>query len=267
MRPITGTDIIDFYNTRYGLLVLTADGEFDHLDGEGSAYDFVTIDDTEVQVLLERSTVEDGGWFPDALTEDGNLIPAVADEMAHIINNDGILPSRARKAIQAGEDWKKDEETAQQSAARRAAAVAEVVAYSGGNQSAAARTLGLDQSTVNKLVAKYRRSNVHAYEDNAGQIFLQRGDVNHYWYLGVVTHDLRGRFTEHAEAWTNGDWEPNEEDGQTRYDGEPHEGLVRIGSWNAAEGMRVARRNGSVEADGGGQLYLGVNEEGRVITV
>ena len=154
MRPITGA----FYNTRYDLLVLTADGEFDHIDGEGSAYEFITIDDTEVQVLLERSTVEDGDWFPDALTDEGDLIPAMADEMASIINHDGILPSRALKAVQAGEDWKRDEDVAQRSAARRAAAVAEVVAYSGGNQSAAARTLGLDQSTVNKLVAKHRRA-------------------------------------------------------------------------------------------------------------
>lgn len=169
MRPIAGTDIIDFYNTRYDLLVLTADGEFDHIDhdavtsssyddGRAAAYDYVTTEDGEVQVLLERSTVEEGDWFPDALNEDGDLIPAVADEMAHIINQDGILPSRALGAIQAGKDWKRDEEAAQQSAARRAAAVAEVVAYSGGNQSAAARTLGIDQSTVNKLVAKHRRA-------------------------------------------------------------------------------------------------------------
>lgn len=169
MRPITGTDIVDFYNARYDLLVLTADGEFDHIDldavtsssyddGRATAYDYVTTEDGEVQVLLERSTVEAGDWFPDALTDEGDLIPAVADEMAGIINQDGILPSRALQAVQAGADWEKDEEAAQQSAGRRAAAVAEVVAYSGGNQSAAARTLGLDQSTVNKLVAKHRRA-------------------------------------------------------------------------------------------------------------
>ncbi|MGW4041034.1 hypothetical protein ACWEIM_32960 [Streptomyces sp. NPDC004778] len=169
MRPIAGTDIIDFYNTRYDLLVLTPKGEFDHIDfdavtsssyedGRATAYDYVTTEDGEVQVLLERSTVESGDWFPDALTEAGDLVPAVADEMASIINHDGILPSRALRAVKAGEDWKRDDEAARQSAVRRAAAVAEVVAYSGGNQSAAARALGLDQSTVNKLVAKHRRA-------------------------------------------------------------------------------------------------------------
>lgn len=161
MRPITGTDIIDFHNTRYDLLVLTANGDFDYIDGQGGAYEFITTDDgDEVQVLLERSTIEDGEWFSDALDDEGDLIPAVADEMADIINQDGILPSRAAKAVQAGEDWKRDDEAAQKSAAFRAAAVAEVVAYCGGNQSEAGRVLGLDQSTVNKLVAKHRRAAV-----------------------------------------------------------------------------------------------------------
>ncbi|MER6602536.1 hypothetical protein [Streptomyces parvus] len=169
MRPITGSDIIDFYNTRYDLLVLTANGEFDHIDfdavasssyddGRATAYDFVTTEDGEVQVLLERSTVEDGDWFPDALTDEGDLTPTAADEMADIINQDGILPSRTLKAIDAGKAWKAADEAAQQAAAGRAAAVVEVVAYCGGNQSKAGRLLGLDQSTVNKLVAKHRRA-------------------------------------------------------------------------------------------------------------
>ncbi|MBT2511518.1 hypothetical protein J7I98_38150 [Streptomyces sp. ISL-98] len=168
MRAITGTDIIDFYNSRYDLLVLTADGEFDYQDhsgidtssyddGRATAYDFVTTDDgSQVQVLLERATVVDGEWFPDAL-EDGALIPAVADEMAAIITNDGILPSRARKAIDASAAWRKAVEEADSLAMQRALAVAEVVAYAGGNQSEAGRRLGLDQSTVNKLVKKAAR--------------------------------------------------------------------------------------------------------------
>ncbi|WP_331756324.1 hypothetical protein OHA04_45455 (plasmid) [Streptomyces sp. NBC_01590] len=157
MRPITGTDIIDFYNTCYDLLVLTADGKFDHIDGQGSAYEFIATDNGEVQVLLGRSTVKAGDWFPDALTDDGDLLPAVAEDMAAVINDDGILPSRALKATHAGKEWKKADEAAKRLAAQRAAAVAEVVAYCGGNQSKAGRVLGLDQSTVNKLVTKHRR--------------------------------------------------------------------------------------------------------------
>ncbi|WP_328903251.1 hypothetical protein OHR86_28020 [Streptomyces sp. NBC_00441] len=169
MRPITGTDVIDFYNTRYDLLVLTTDGEFDYIDysdlasssyndNRATAYNYVTLDnDNEVQVLLERTTIDEGEWFPDALTDDGDLTPSAADDMAAIINNDGILPSRALKAIEASKAWEAAEQTAKDLAAARAAAVNEVAAYAG-SQSAAAAVLSLDQSTVNKLVAKHRRA-------------------------------------------------------------------------------------------------------------
>jgi hypothetical protein len=165
MRPITGTDIIDFYAGRNDLLVLTTKGEFTHIDysdveyspmygTRADSYMYVATEAGEVQVLLNRSGIDDGEWFPDALNEDGDLDPAVAQEMADIINSDGILPGRARKAIRTGEKWKEDDETARQSAAYRAASVAEVVAYCNGNQSKAGRILDLDQSTVNKLVKK-----------------------------------------------------------------------------------------------------------------
>lgn len=166
MRPIAGADIIDFYNGRDALLVLTADGEFTAIDyadvaysplqgTRADAYTFITTEDgVRAQVLLERSTIDDGEWFPDALDDEGDLVPSIADEMAAIINNDGILPSRAMKAVDAGNAWKKATEEADRRAMERAHAVAEVVAYCGGNQSAAARVLGLDQSTVNKLVRK-----------------------------------------------------------------------------------------------------------------
>ncbi|MFG2885722.1 hypothetical protein ACGFYV_26095 [Streptomyces sp. NPDC048297] len=166
MRPITGADVIDFYNGRDDLLVLTSGGEFTTIDysdvayssmggRRADAYSFVATEDgDEVQVLLERSSIDEGEWFPDALDDEDNLIPSVADEMADIINSDGILPSRAMKAVEAGRQWKKAEEETNQLALERAKAVAEVVAFCGGNQSAAARLLVLDQSTVNKLVKK-----------------------------------------------------------------------------------------------------------------
>lgn len=168
MRPITGTDITDFYASRWDLLVLTADGEFDHLDNDAidagsyddraTAYDFVnTVNGTQVQVLLERRTISDGDWFPDALNDDGSLDGDAADQMAEIINSDGILPSRAMKAVEAGKRWEQSERDTNNLAAARAAAVAEVAAYAG-SQSAAGRLLGLDQSTVNKLVKKANRT-------------------------------------------------------------------------------------------------------------
>lgn len=156
MRPLTGTDILDFYASRSDLLVLTADGEYAHLDGEGSAYEYTEIDGNEVQILLERRTITDGEWFADALDDNGNLTPETASEMADIITQDGILPSRAMKAVEAGKAWTASEQETNRLAIARAAAVAEVAAYAG-SQSAAARILGLDPSTVNKLIRKASR--------------------------------------------------------------------------------------------------------------
>lgn len=164
MRSLTGTDITDFHTARYDLLVLTSAGEFayldrdaiaesDYEDNRAVAYSYCrTVEGDEVQVLLERDGVID--WFPDALDDDGNLIPEAAADMAEIITADGILPGRASKARKASEVWQQKAQDADRAALDRARAVAEVVAFMGGNQSAAGRYLGLDQAVVNRLVKK-----------------------------------------------------------------------------------------------------------------
>ncbi|MFD8626670.1 hypothetical protein ACFV4E_22765 [Streptomyces hygroscopicus] len=177
MRPITGTDIITFYNSSRDFLVLTADGSFTHIDKsditdqtEPTAYDCVDTEDGEVQILLDASTITDGEWFEDALDDNDDLIPSVADEMADIINNDGILPSRVLGAQEANRQWKQADAEADRLAAVRAHAVAKVVAFAGGNQSQAARFLGLDQSTVNKLVKKSRSRTVALVSAGPGDL-------------------------------------------------------------------------------------------------
>ncbi|MEU1434006.1 hypothetical protein ABZ438_07895 [Streptomyces sp. NPDC005786] len=169
MRPITGTDIIDHYNSRDGgILSLSTNGDFVSInaawitEGIPYAYAYVTTDDGEYQTLLSASTITDCDWYPDALDDNGKLIPAVADEMAAIINQDGLLAGRVEKTLQTTKEWEAAVETANQLAQERAANVAEVVAYCGGSQTKAARALGLDQSTVNKLVAKNRRADAAA---------------------------------------------------------------------------------------------------------
>ena len=165
MRPIAGTDIIDFHTSGYDLLILTADGEFAHIDysditngddGRATAYDFVQTDDGEVQILLEARTITDGEWFPDALDDDGDLTPSAAQEMANVITNDGILAGQIAKAQEAGRAWKQKADVATLAALARAQAVETVVDLLDGNQSAAARALRLNQSTVNRLVRKAR---------------------------------------------------------------------------------------------------------------
>jgi|GEM_PF-4613863 len=166
MRQLTAADITDFHASRYDLLVLTTDGEYAHLDESSidtssyddhraTAYDYCrTHDGDEVQILLARTTIEEGDWIPDALDDDGNLLPAAAAEMANMITVDGILPSRVRKAQAAGQRWTAQAAAADAAALDRAHAVADVVAITGGNQSYAARALGLNQSTVNRLLKK-----------------------------------------------------------------------------------------------------------------
>jgi transcriptional regulator with GAF, ATPase, and Fis domain len=161
MNAITGTVVVDFYESRCDLLVLTESGEFTFLDREGldgpdaGSYPFIrTLEGIEVQILLAREVIEAGDWFPDALDDRGELDPAVAEEMAGIITADGILPGRVAKAAAAGKAWADSEMETNRLALERARAVAEVVGFAGGNQSEAARHLGLDQSTVNKLVKK-----------------------------------------------------------------------------------------------------------------
>ncbi|MEU6973607.1 hypothetical protein AB0A71_38975 [Kitasatospora aureofaciens] len=164
MRAITGTDISEFFKSGADLLVLTAAGEFVGIDAgeveqqhEG-AYAFVLLEDGgEVQILLERSAIVGGDWFPDALDDAGALVPAVADEMAELITADGILPGRVAKAQAATEAWEAAEQEANRLALARAVAVTEVTAFAG-SQSAGARLLDLDQSTVNKLVKKAKAS-------------------------------------------------------------------------------------------------------------
>ncbi|MGW1135625.1 hypothetical protein [Streptomyces griseoluteus] len=161
MRLLTGANITDFYNGRADVLVLESTGDFAYLDrsdltGRTDAYGVTTTDDdVEVTVLLERETIDDGEWFPGALDDNGDLNPAAADEMADIINSDAGLHRLV--AVQEIRDvtaaWEKAAAEADRLAAERARRIAEF-ARTCGSQSHAARLLGLDQSTVNKLVKK-----------------------------------------------------------------------------------------------------------------
>lgn len=177
MRLLTATDITDFYNNGSDDLLalggdVDVDCEFITLDiadiaAEDASYGQIdtrkpvtTDNGEEITVLITRTMISDGDWFPDALTEAGDLDPAVAGEMASIINNDAglhtmVAVAEAREATAA---WQGAADEADRRALARAHAVLKVVTLYGGNQSAAARHLGMDQSTVNKLVKKTARA-------------------------------------------------------------------------------------------------------------
>lgn len=163
MRTITivGNDIAAFYESQYDLLVLIADDELTHINHDdlihdaqrpATTYGFATTHGgDEVQILLERSTIEAGKRFPGALDDAGHLMPAIADKMAGVIAIDGILPGRVMRATTA---WTAADQRANALALERAHAVADLVAALGDNQSEAGRRLSLTQSTVNKLIKK-----------------------------------------------------------------------------------------------------------------
>lgn len=167
IRLLTADDILSFYvSRRRGAQYLAVEnGEYVYLDddliadGTPRSYNPVTtINGTEARILLRQETITDGDRFPDALDDDGTLKPTVAAEMAEIVNQDAglvldLVVERARKAAERADAAAK---VAADAATARARAVTQVVSMCGGNQSEAARLLGIDQSRVNRLVAKAR---------------------------------------------------------------------------------------------------------------
>ncbi|MFE5847701.1 hypothetical protein ACFQ7N_39385 [Streptomyces niveus] len=112
MRPITGSDVTDFYNADRDLLVLTQGDQLayvnreditDHFAERASSYDYVTTTDGKARVLLTNSTRHDSiGYDPTQLLEaDGRLSPAVANLMAERINDYLAEESRRLAARQA----------------------------------------------------------------------------------------------------------------------------------------------------------------------
>jgi hypothetical protein len=163
MQLLTGADILAFYNGRDDLLIHDSDGTYvtadysDIADGDTTAYSYAVANDgSAFHILLERTTIDEGEWFPGALDENGNLNPSAAEEMAAIINDDADLRTAiaVREALAATLAWREAGAQADRLALTRAQAVLNVVDRCNGNQSMAARRLGLDQSTVNKLVRK-----------------------------------------------------------------------------------------------------------------
>ncbi|MFI9026328.1 hypothetical protein [Streptomyces sp. NPDC053560] len=168
VRPITGSDITTFHAGRSDLLVLTADGRFQHLDysdvrpatgKQPTPYEHAAArDGAEVLVLVTRAVIDAEDWLPDSLDDDGRLLPAYADTMAELILADGILPSRVRKAAAA-------------TGGARARAVAEVIAYCGGDSDRAGRLLGEPAQGERPG----RRCTQHPTDTNRGRLTATHG--------------------------------------------------------------------------------------------
>ncbi|RZD62907.1 hypothetical protein C0Q58_14280 [Streptomyces albidoflavus] len=180
MRLLTGADLTAFYNdTNADMLVLFLDKADEDASLEGTPFGLLdyndiqtptftrpedlnteepiaTSDGVRAKILVERATIEDDTWWEDAIADDGTLAPDTARELADTLNHatglDQIIA--VHEARTAATEWEKARAKADQLALRRAQAVTEVARLQG--QTMAGRTLGLDQSTVNKLVRKAR---------------------------------------------------------------------------------------------------------------
>lgn len=77
------------------------------------------------------------------------------------------------------------------------------------------------------------------YETSSGLLVLERWDeVAWSPQIADRTH-LKGRFAEHAEAWTSGEWEPNEADG---WHPANVDDLTVIATWDAVHGVTIQVR-------------------------
>jgi DNA-binding protein Fis len=159
--PTITADHILHLSDRRSALILDSDGELGtaHYSDLEFAGDDTT--DPEAQAMLA-----DGGY---CLAVYGNLLDQTDGDDVET-DEDNVITGLTREAAQAiadslndtfrvllaEADVKRTTAEAETAALRRAQAVARLVDAFGGNQSAAARFLGLDQSTVNKLVRKAR---------------------------------------------------------------------------------------------------------------
>ncbi|MFD9190342.1 hypothetical protein ACFWCA_19190 [Streptomyces phaeochromogenes] len=103
-------------------------------------------------------------------------------------------------------------------------------------------------------------TSIRAYEDDAGGVYLTRGDGGTVWFCGPVTADREGQFTDDAQGWHAGDWEPGEANGQELAPG--ISGLTHIATWTPESGVQIEKKPvGDVVAGAGGQAYLGIDED------
>lgn len=101
---------------------------------------------------------------------------------------------------------------------------------------------------------------VSLYETNSDILVIARGDDA--WTLQVAGTHMVGHFAADAEAWINGDWEPNEGDGQnpTHLDD-----LNEVATWDAENGVTLLTRADSL--GGAAREYLPeINVEGVTFT-
>ncbi|MEU4703332.1 hypothetical protein [Nonomuraea dietziae] len=94
------------------------------------------------------------------------------------------------------------------------------------------------------------------FETNSDILVIAKENEAWTLHIGPWEHML-GMFATDAEAWTAGDWAPNEHDGQNPT--EVDDDLREVATWDAERGLQVLVRPD--ELGGAAQDYLGVHPE------
>ncbi|MGW4412630.1 type II toxin-antitoxin system prevent-host-death family antitoxin [Nonomuraea sp. NPDC004702] len=92
------------------------------------------------------------------------------------------------------------------------------------------------------LVPQEQAMTVTLYETNSDILVIARGDDA--WSLYIGGDHMVGQFAADAEAWVNGDWEPNEGDGQNPTD--LGDGLKEVATWDHDNGVTLLVRADSL---------------------
>ncbi|MGW2113151.1 hypothetical protein [Streptomyces sp. NPDC001948] len=203
--------------------------------------------------------------------EDGNEKPPFAATDVPGVDGyeDGAEEAGDAEAFMLVAEWATAEaEEAQQIAAEKAQArqIAYAVAideFGRGGNAVLARRIKKKEPTVKDIADRGRvilkeRFAVDLYEDNAGGLYLRKDGDTTLWSLGAGAEQTCGPFTNDATAWRDGDWQPNEGDGQTPLFGTDTDDLTHIATWSSKSGLAVIDGAAGPAAGAAGSIYLGI---------
>ncbi|WP_331731845.1 hypothetical protein OG298_45190 (plasmid) [Streptomyces sp. NBC_01005] len=232
----------------------------------------------EARNLYEESVRETEKGAGLEVDENGNEKPAftATDVPGAAGYEDGAEEAGDAQAYMLLAEWATVEaEEAQRIAtekaqARQTAYALAIDAFGRGGNAVLARRVGKSEPTVKDIADRGRtileaqhkeQFSVSLYEDNAGGLYLQRDGDTTVWFMGAGAEHTCGPFVDDATAWRDGDWQPNENDGQTPGYGMDTASLTPIATWSTKEGLDVVEGPSAGPAAGAaGGIYLGIED-------
>ncbi|WP_432008694.1 hypothetical protein [Streptomyces bacillaris] len=235
-----------------------------------------TPDYTEARTSYEESVRETEKGVPVDVDEDGNETPLFETTDVRGVANyeEGSEEPGEAEAYLLLAEWatveaeKAQELAAEKARARQAAYALAIDTFGRGGNAVLARRVGKSEPTVKDIADRGRlileaqhleQFSVDLFEDNAGGLYLRKAGDTTGWFLGAGAEHTCGPFTDDAKAWRDGNWEPNENDGQTPAYGMNTAALTHIATWSTKGGLKVIDGPSAAPAAGAaGGIYLGI---------